>query len=88
MKPIEGIDLAAIYDEEQNEILFQKKKTVFAKVRGMIRDLDTWKFQLGQKYKEIEKLKKKIDNAELSLEKVRNGDFSVILDGDKQEAEQ
>ena len=30
MKPIEGIDLAAIYDEEQNEILFQKKKTVFA----------------------------------------------------------
>lgn len=83
MKPIEGIELGDIYAEVQAARLKEQRIAIAGKVSGIYTNILQWQQGKARADSESKKLGEKIAKAQDKLQKIRDGDWTVLQEEQK-----
>lgn len=78
MKPIDGIDLSALIQREQDEHYREREEEVLKTIRGIMTNARSLSFQIDRKQKELEKLIAAKIKVDARIAQIEAGNWAVL----------
>lgn len=84
MQKIDGIELADLVTETENEVLAEKRAAIRKQVSGILLNKANWEYLEKKALAEAKKYREKIEKAAAKLKQIREGDWSILEDEKKE----
>ena len=78
MKPIDGIDLGVLVEQDEIERIAEQKREISKQIRAISNNVFSWRHMIETKEKEIASLKAKVAGGIDKLAKISAGDWAAL----------
>ena len=79
MKEIEGTELLDLVAEAANELLQERRSCAKGQIKKELQRIEGLASDIKKTEKELEKLRKKFNTAQEKIDKLKSGDWSVLV---------
>ncbi len=86
MKEIEGVSLADLLNEEEQQLKTIQIEAAKKQINGILFNLVQWRKNKQQAENQAQKAQQKIDKSMKKLQEIRSGNWNVLTDDDEKQA--